>query len=252
MHLHWYTEALLSIIAFIAAIVDTVAGGGGLITAPALLIAGINPIFALGTIKLQASVAEFSSSYYFFKKAKIDYKVLLSLALYTMIFASCGVIALKFMPIKVLEKLIPFFLLAILIYYVSTLRRKNIYKNEVIEADQKKFLLLSSMIGFYNGFFGPGTGSIWAVLLMKTFKLNLQKATIYAKPLNFVGNLAALGIFLYNRDVMLQLALLMSIAAFIGARVGGMVVLYQNIRVLKITFLVIMLFSVTATFLKFY
>lgn len=252
MLLKWYIDAVLAVVAFIAAVIDTMAGGGGLITVPALLITGINPIFALGTVKFQASVAELSATVYFLLKAKIDYNVLFWLAVYTIISSVIGVICLRFVPIKALEKIVPFLLLAILIYYVFRLRYKHLKLNSVLLIDHKKYLLLGSCIGFYNGFFGPGTGSIWAVALMKVFKLDIQKATMYAKPLNFVGNFAALMVFLFNRDVILQLAIPMSIASFIGARVGGGIVMCKNIRLLKIGVLCMMTISVLATFIKYY
>lgn len=252
MHIKWYVDIILMFVAFIAATVDTIAGGGGLITVPALLVCGINPVLTLGTIKLQASVAELSATFYFLRKAKMDYRVLFFLAIYTIIFAALGVVCLKFIPTNALEKAVPFLLLFILIYYISTLRRKNIHFNDVIDPDQKKFLFLGSVIGFYNGFFGPGTGSIWAVALMKSFKLDIRKATMYAKPLNFIGNFSALFVFLYNRDIIFLLAVLMSGGSFLGARAGGKIVMYKDVKILKVIFLVIMVISVISTFIKFY
>lgn len=252
MHFKWYIDIILAIVAFIAAIVDTLAGGGGLITLPALLLSGVNPLFALGTVKFQASVAEFSATMYFLIKSKINYTVLSWLFVYTVVCSSIGVISLKCVPIMILEKIVPFLLLFVLIYYISMLRRKNIRFNSALTVNHKKFLILGSIIGFYNGFFGPGTGSIWAIALMKAFKIDLQKATMYAKPLNFMGNLAALIVFLLNHDVIIQLAICMSIASFFGARVGGKIVIYKDIRILKITFLMMMIISVLATFIKYY
>lgn len=252
MHLKWYIDLILMLVGFIAAAVDTIAGGGGLITVPALLLCGISPVLTLGTIKLQASVAELSATFYFLRNAKINYKVLIPLAIYTIVFVALGVVCLKFIPVHALEKIVPFLLLFILIYYIYTQRRKNIHFSDTIKPNQKKFFLLGSIIGFYNGFFGPGTGSIWAVALMKAFKLDIKKATMYAKPLNFIGNFTAIFIFLYNRDVIFSIAILMSIGSFLGARVGGKIVINKDVRVLKIIFIIVMIASVISTFVKFY
>lgn len=245
-------EIALSATAFIAAIIDTLAGGGGLITVPALLITGVNPTFALGTVKFQAAVGELSATLYFLLKSKIDYKVLIWLAIYTAICSVIGVTCLRFLPINVLEKIVPFLLLAILIYFVFRTSYKHLNLNSILTVDHKKFLLLGTCIGFYNGFFGPGTGSIWAIALMKMFKLDIQKATMYAKPLNFAGNFTALLVFLFNRDVIFSLAIPMSIASFIGASVGGRIVMYKNAKILKIVFLCMMTISVLVTFIKYY
>lgn len=252
MHLAWWIDLILMVVAFVAAAIDTIAGGGGLITVPTLLLCGLPPVLTLGTIKLQAVIAEFSATLFFLRKTKIDYTVIFALLSYTALFAALGVVSLKLVPVHFLEKIIPFFLLIVLIYYIVIIRRKYHHYNEIIIPNQRKFLYLGSSIGFYNGFFGPGTGSIWAVALMRVFKLNIQRATMYAKPLNCAGNFAALIIFMYNRDVIYSLALFMCIGAFGGARFGAKIVVHKDLSVLKLIFLAVMSISVISTFIKFY
>lgn len=111
---------------------------------------------------------------------------------------------------------------------------------------------MGTLIGFYNGAFGPGTGSIWAVALMKAFKLDIQKATMYAKPLNFAGNLTALGIFIFDGKVDFLVAILMGLGSFLGGKFGAKLVIYKDIRWLKLMFLTLMVVSTAATFIKYY
>jgi len=252
MHLKWYVDIILMVTAFFAAAIDTLAGGGGLITVPALLISGLTPLFSIGTVKFQGAISELSATLYFMQKAKVNYRKLFWLFVYTIISSLLGVICLGYLPILILEKLIPFLLLAVFIYYLFVIRVKHSGLENNLKPSQKKFLLIGIPIGFYNGFFGPGTGSIWAVALMKVFKIDIQKATIYAKPLNFVGNVMALGVFMLNRDVSYTTAILMSMGSFLGGRFGAKFVMYKNVRILKITFLIIMSCSVVATFIKYY
>ena len=112
-------------------------------------------------------------------------------------------------------------------------------------------MLLGNIIGFYNGFFGPGTGSIWVIALTKYFKLDIQKATIYAKPLNLAGNLTALSIFIVGGKINLIVACLMGIGSFLGGKIGANLIIYKDIKWLKFTFLLLMTISTLATFIKF-
>ena len=252
MQLKWYVDIILMFVAFFAAAIDTLAGGGGLITVPSLLISGFSPLFSIGTVKFQGAISELSATIYFMQKAKVNYRKLFGLFVYTIISSALGVFCLRYIPIEFLEKLIPFLLLAVFIYYVFVIRFRHSGLESDLKPSQKKFLLIGVPIGFYNGFFGPGTGSIWAVALMKVFKIDIQKATIYAKPLNFVGNAMALGIFMLNRDVNYTTAILMSLGSFFGGRCGARFVMYKDVRILKIIFLVIMSCSVIDTFIKYY
>lgn len=241
----------LVIVAICAGFIDTLAGGGGLITVPAILITGINPVMALGTNKLQSAIGELSASLYFIKKSKISYKKLSWAVSYTIIGASLGTVFLQIIPTEKLEKIIPWLLLFVLIYYVVNLRKKNMERNSELIVDNKKFFFLGNGIGFYNGFFGPGTGSVWAICMMKFFKLDLQKATIYSKPLNLAGNVTALSIFIIGGKINFLLALLMGFGSYLGGKLGAKFIVYKDIKWLKIIFLVLMAASTIATFIKY-
>lgn len=246
------TYSLLVITALIAGFIDTLAGGGGLITLPALLFAGINPVVALGTTKFQAAIGEFSASWYFFKKSQVNYRILATAFVYTIIGATIGTVLLQTTSISSLEKAIPFFLLTLLLYYALSLFRKNEFYNHILVPSNKKFFALGSSIGFYNGFFGPGTGSIWALALAKCFKLDLQKSTMYAKPLNLAGNLTALSIFIVGGRVDYLTAILMGIGSFTGGKLGAHFVIYKDIKLLKISFLSFLTLSTLSVFVKYY
>ncbi len=251
-YLTLYKYVILMFVALTASTIDTLAGGGGLITVPAILMSGMNPISALGTNKLQSAIGEFSAVLHFMRKKQVAYKVLLYALIYTAIGSILGTVVLQFTPTHELEKVIPFFLLAILVYYIFHLKRNNLFHNKVLIPDNKKFLLLGTLIGFYNGFFGPGTGSIWAVVLMKYFKLDMQKATMYAKPLNLMGNMTALSIFIVGGKIDFVVAILMGLGSFTGGKLGAHLVIYKDVKWLKISFLLIMSISTIATFIKYY
>jgi uncharacterized membrane protein YfcA len=251
-HASLFVYIFLVVVALVAGFIDTLSGGGGLITLPAMLFTGMNPIAALGTNKLQSAIGEFSATLHFLRKSKVNYRILTMAFVYTIIGSSIGTALLQITPTDKLEKAIPFFLLAVLIYYVFSLNRKNEFYNQTLEPNNKKFLALGSSIGFYNGFFGPGTGSIWALALMKCFKLDLQKATMYAKPLNLAGNLTALSIFIVGGRVDYLAAILMGIGSFAGGKLGANFVMYKDVKFLKIIFLLFITLSTLGTFVKYY
>ena len=251
-HLTLSTDFILALVAFIAGTIDTLAGGGGLITVPAILLTGMNPIMALGTSKLQGAICEFSACLHFLKKKQVNYKLLISAFVFTILGSALGTLVLQFIPIARLETLIPWLLLAVLLYYIWSQYYHVIFTNDVLQPDDKKFFLLGSSIGFYNGFFGPGTGSIWAIALMRSFRLNLQKATMYAKPLNMAGNLSALSIFIVGGHVNFTAALMMGVGSFLGGKLGANLVIYKEVSWLKRIFLSMMLISTAVTFYQYY
>lgn len=251
-HITLLSYIFLFLVALAAGFMDTLSGGGGLITVPAMLFTGMNPIASLGTNKLQSAIGEFSATLHFIRKTKINYLVLVTAFIYTIIGAFIGTVLLQIMPINKLEKAIPFFLLAVFIYFVLSINRKNEFYNQTLKPNNKKFLLLGSSIGFYNGFFGPGTGSIWALALMRAFKLDLQKATMYAKPLNFCGNLAALLVFIFYSKINYLTAVIMGIGSFTGGKLGAHFVIYKDVKLLKFIFLILMALCTISTFIKYY
>ena len=178
-------NSLLLIVGFIAAFVDTVAGGGGLITLPALLFSGLSPVFALGTNKFQTVIGELSSTMYFLRNKTLNYRVLIPCFIFIIIGSTIGAIFLQFIPIKQLEKLIPILLTYVLIQMLLSFRvKKQQNESNTIQPDNIKFTKLGLGVGFYNGFFGPGTGSLWTVMLMKSFKINCNYSAKFFYQIN--------------------------------------------------------------------
>lgn len=139
-HTSLFIYIFLVIIALVAGFIDTLSGGGGLITLPAMLFTGMNPIAALGTNKLQSAIGEFSATLHFFRKSQVNYRILTMAFVYTIIGSSIGTALLQITPTDKLEKAIPFFILALLIYYVLSLNRKNEFYNQTLEQSNKNFL----------------------------------------------------------------------------------------------------------------
>lgn len=251
-HLSLLSYCLLTLVALLAGIMDTLAGGGGLITLPAILMTGMNPVTALGTCKLQAAICEFSACWHFTRKKHIDYRLLCKPLICVMVFAMLGTLLLQFIPVTPLKNAIPWLLLMVLLYYLWSRRYQPASHQGDSLTDHKKLIVLGSSIGFYNGLFGPGTGSIWTIALMRGFNWSLAKATMHAKPLNMVGNLSALSIFFVGNRINYLAAFIMGIGSFLGGKLGAQLVIYKDATWLQRVFLTMIVVSTCLSFYQNY
>ncbi len=242
---------LLFFTAIGAGIIDTIAGGGGLITLPALLLTGLPPAFALGTNRLQAVIGEFNASLRFIRHGNIQLRIILPGLIYAMIGAIFGAIAIHYTHPGILNKLIPFLTLAVLIYIVFSERLLKISEKFLISP--KIFYCFSGLIiGFYNGFFGPGTGSFWIFALMFFLGFNIKQATLYGKPLNFAGNFASVFYFIFAGLISYKFVLAMGIGQLIGTYIGSNLVINKGDGLIRPVFITVVLILTVSLFVKSY
>lgn len=231
---------LLFFVAICAGFLDTLAGGGGLITIPALVLSGVPPLAALGTNKLQACVGVATSSFLLFSRGKLDWLALRGLMLTAFIGSVVGTVIVQFVDTAVLEFVIPCVLAIIAVYFICSPYLKletgaprlgdAAYKNAVIP-----------VIGAYDGMFGPGTGSFFALAGVSLRGMELIKATAMAKPLNFSTNLASLLVFLIAGQVIWVAGLIMMIGQALGAWVGAHYLFKVNPIILRIVIVTVCL-----------
>lgn len=183
--------AMLFGVATVAGFIDAIAGGGGLLTIPALLSTGLPPAVALGTNKLQACGGSFSASLYFVRKKAVDLKQVALLILLTFIGAALGTIVVQNIDVNALKIGLPFLIFAIGIYFL--------FSPNIGDQDRKQrisyplFGFTAGMgLGFYDGVFGPAVGSFYTLAFVLLLGFNLTKAVAHAKVLNFTSNLASL------------------------------------------------------------
>ncbi|MGR6981834.1 TSUP family transporter [Testudinibacter sp. P27/CKL/0425] len=224
--------ALLFAVALLAGFIDAIAGGGGLITIPALLATGMPPALALGTNKLQACGGSFSASWYFIRRKAVNLKEIIWLIAATFLGAVLGTILVQQMDVRFLKKILPFLIFAIGIYFLLT--------PKLGESDKQKrisylgFALTAGLgIGFYDGFFGPGTGSFLGLAFVMLLGFNLAKATAHAKVLNFTSNFASLLFFVIGGHVLWTIGFVMLVGQFLGARMGAKMVLTKGQKLIR-------------------
>ncbi len=230
-------------IAVLAGIVDAIAGGGGLITIPSLLLLlGLPPMVALGTNRLQAVIGELTTSLMFIFSKQLPTKGMTIGILFTSIGALAGSFAVSIIDKESLEILLPIMMIAITVYSITSTRLKST-EASVTKLSTTKFMMIGGLvIGFYNGFFGPGTGSIWMLAFVILLGYTIKQATMATKPLNLVGNIASLILFIVLGHVDYTLGLIMGVGQIVGSIIGSKFVITYGTRLVRPVFI-----SVTMT-----
>jgi len=219
--------AIFFVVATAAGFIDAMAGGGGLLTLPALLAAGVPPTQALATNKLQSSFGSFSASWYFVRNGIVSIKEMRLAILCTFIGSAIGAELVQFIDASLLTSVIPLLLIAISLYFLLAPQTKaSEGKQKISEA--MFALCVGGGVGFYDGFFGPGTGSIFTVCFVAIGHFSLVDATARTKVLNFTSNIAALIFFILAGLPIWELGLVMAIGGFIGAQLGAKVVVTKG------------------------
>ncbi|MFA7084925.1 MAG: TSUP family transporter [Arcobacteraceae bacterium] len=224
---------LLFVVALIAGCIDTLAGGGGLLTIPALILSGIPPLSVLGTNKFQAFVGTLTATFIMFKKKKITFSEVKYLMLYAFIGSTLGTFVVQFINTEVLNFIIPFVLFIIGLYFLFMPKASTIDTSAKI-SEKKYHFLVVPVIGFYDGMFGPGTGSFYSLSAVALRGYNLIKATILAKSMNFATNVASMIIFLMYGNIVFAVGAVMMLGQFIGAYVGSNILFKINPNHLRV------------------
>jgi uncharacterized membrane protein YfcA len=234
------THLFLFIAAFVAGLVDSIAGGGGLITVPVLLSVGLPPQIALGTNKLQASFGSGSAMLHFIRAGQIRIQDCLKGIVWTAIGAGLGVGAVQLMDPDLLRRVIPWLLAAIACY---TLLSPKLGQDDVHPrwSANPFYLVFGLGIGFYEGFLGPGTGSFWAMAFMLLLGYSMVRATAYTKVMNFTSNAVALLFFLVAGQVYILEGLIMGVGQFLGARIGARLVIRKGAAFIRPVFITMVL-----------
>lgn len=245
LHYADWVYAFLFMIAIVAGIVDAIAGGGGLITVPALMLVGLPPMIVLGTNRLQAVVGELTTSLMYFSSRELPCKGLILGLVCTSIGALSGAQVVSLIDKTALELLLPVLMGGVTLYSILS---KKLKATEAAPAKLSPtiFMMVCGLgIGFYNGFFGPGTGSFWMLAFVALLGYTIKLATMATKPLNLIGNVISLGLFIWLGQVDYQLGLLMGSGQIIGSVIGSRFVLTYGTRLVRPVFITVTLIMTT-------
>ncbi len=236
MEISSFTIEILTFLFFAACIsgfLDTLAGGGGLIALPALIISGIPPLFALGTNKLQGTIGTATATFMMIRTKKVQWNDVKFLMLTAFIGSTAGTIAVQFINTDILNFVIPAVLLLIAIYFlISPQPQQDDGEPRISNEYYRKFIV--PLIGWYDGMFGPGTGSFFSLAGVSLRGQGLINATATAKTLNFSTNIASLIVFLLAGKVIWLAGGVMMVGQFFGAWAGSHCLLRINPKYLRL------------------
>ncbi len=247
---------LLAVAAFSAGLVDAVVGGGGLIQVPTLFTAFPQTPVAtlLGTNKLASVFGTTSAAFNYARQVRIPWSTALPATLTAFIFAFIGAFTVTHIPPDFLRKLLPFILIGLAIY---TFRKKGLGQTHAPKhgghKERRIALAVGACIGFYDGFFGPGTGSFLLFLFVRFFGFDFLSASACAKVVNVACNLAALLWFGMAGHVLWQIGLLMAVCQIGGSLLGTkLAVKHGSGFIRKLFLLVVCLLIVRTTWQAFF
>ena len=226
--------------AFLAGLIDSIAGGGGLITVPVLMGIGLPPQVALGTNKLQGSFGSGSAMLHFVRAGTVKLSDCWIGILWTAVGAAIGVWAVQLLDATILKQLIPWLLAAIAVYTLFS-PRLGAEDSHARMNPASFYLLFGLAIGFYDGFFWPGTGSFWTMTLMMLLGCSMLRATATTKVMNFTSNFVALLFFLSVGQVRFVEGIVMGAGQFLGARVGSRLVIDRGTAFIRPLFITMVL-----------
>ncbi|MGE6256896.1 TSUP family transporter [Heyndrickxia sporothermodurans] len=245
MHdIHLYTLLFLICAGFLASFIDAVVGGGGLISIPALLFVGLPPSTAIATNKLASSMGSLTSTISFIRSGKVNFRLVSKLFPLTIIGALLGAFIVKHVSAEILRPLVLVLLIAVAVY---TILKKDWGKDSKYKGMSRKQAILFSivifLIGFYDGFFGAGTGSflLFAFLMLG---FDFVQSAGNAKFLNFASNFLALLMFIYLGIVNFAYGIPMGIAMIIGAFIGSNFAIKKGVSYIRVLFIIVTLFLI--------
>jgi len=216
----------------LAGTIDTIAGGGGLITLPALLSVGMTPIEALSTNKLQSVFGTFTASFYFIRKKLVNLKEMKLMIAMAFVGSVLGGFTLMQIDSSILQKIIPILLICIGIYFLLTKNVGEVEKHKLLSSTLYAFTFVL-VIGFYDGFFGPGTGSFLTICFIYFLGYNISRATAETKVLNFITNFAAFLFFLFFGQIHFIAGFIMAIGQVLGAILGAKLVMLKGQKLIR-------------------
>lgn len=232
MELELTTLLMLVGAAFVAGFVDSIAGGGGLISLPALLLAGLPPVEAVATNKLQATFGSTTAAYRYWKAGLVDSSQLKLPFIAALVGGAVGAACLGLIDPSILSRVMPVMLVAVALYFALAPSASDV--GTKAHLGQVGFAIgIAAPIGFYDGMFGPGTGSFFTAGLVALAGFGLLQAIAHTKILNTGSNVASLAMFVALGQVYFHIGLPMAVGQTLGAIAGSKLAMKHGARLIR-------------------
>ena len=220
---------------FLAGLIDAIGGGGGLISLPAYLIAGLPPHTAIATNKLSSSCGTTLATIRFIKNGLVNFK----LAIPSIIAAIAGSSIGANISLLVSEDIMLYVMVAILPVCAILVLNKKLFHDEGtddVTLNRRTYItatVAAFIIGMYDGFYGPGTGTFLIIAFTVFAKLSIKTSNAQAKVINLTSNLTSLTIFLLNGEVLFSVGLAAAACNMVGGYIGAGLVMKNGAKIVK-------------------
>lgn len=235
MEITFQTFLIVCPFLFLAGLVDAISGGGGLISLPAYLIAGLPPHTAIATNKMSSTCGTALATTRFIKNKLVNFKLALPAAVAAVIGATIG----ANLSLLVTETVLLYLMIAILPVCAFLVLNKKLFhdgsEDEIIlnKRTYKIAIVIAIVVGLYDGFYGPGTGTFLIVAFTVFAKFSIKTANAQAKIINLTSNITSLIVFLLNGEVLLTLGLAAAVCNMAGGYIGSGLVMKNGAKIVK-------------------
>ena len=235
MEITYKTYLIVCPFLFLAGLIDAIGGGGGLISLPAYLLAGLPPHAAVATNKLSSTCGTTLATLRFIKNKLINFR----LAIPAVIAAVLGSYAGANVSMQVDEAIMHYILVGILPLAAFIVLNKRLFRdsgNDEIILDRRTYVTASVsalIVGFYDGFYGPGTGTFLIIAFTVFAKLSVKSANAQAKVINLTTNITSLIVFLLGGQVMFSIGIAAALCNMLGGYIGAGLVMKNGTKIIK-------------------
>jgi uncharacterized membrane protein YfcA len=234
------TLLILALVAFFAGFIDAIAGGGGLLTIPALLTAGLPPHLVLGTNKLSSTFGAAIASFTFYRRNLFHPRQWRNALIGTAVGALVGAAVAQWLPAHLLNQMLPVVVFGCGLYLLFGRTPETHSAPDVIIPKRRQWPQ-SLSLGFYDGVAGPGTGAFWTVSTLLLYPLDLVRASGVARSMNFISNICALAIFIASGQVAWVLGICMGLSLMCGAFIGARTAIKGGSKFIRPVFIMVVL-----------
>lgn len=239
-----YILILLCVAAFVAGFIDAIVGGGGLIQTPAglILLPSLPVSTVIGTLKIPAFSGTSFAAYQYLKKVTMNWQLLVIMMIVALPSAFAGSALLTYMSNDFMKPLLLFILSLLAIYtYAKKNFGQHIEKEMTKRAQITNAVLISFIVGMYDGFIGPGTGSFFVVAFIALMGFDFLHASANAKMVNLSTNFGSIVLFIIKGKIIWAIAIPMAICNAVGGWVGAKLAINKGNGFIRIFFLVVVI-----------
>jgi uncharacterized protein len=218
-------------VALAAGFVDSIAGGGGLLALPALMMTGLDPATVLGVNKAQSAIGTSSATFAYARARLISWKIVWPYMVLAGIAGFIGSLIAIRIPSDMLKAVVPVLLVTIALWFSFSPKIRD--EDAKARLSPLSFAVAPLVIGFYDGVFGPGAGSFYMMAFVTLLGYGVTRATAQTKCVNLCSNLGSLVLFAGTGNVLWPLALLMGLGSMTGAQIGSRLAIRKGVGLIR-------------------